>query len=187
MNIFDFDGTLYKGDCTFDFWLYCMKEFPAARKRIPKEMSFALAYLMKRVTLDRFKGVLYEFFEDVPDIEDVVKRFWTCNIDQIRLDVLAFANKGDLVASASPEGLLSPICKELGFKLIASEVDMRTGKLLSPNCKGEEKVDRIKQEGLPLHYNMAFTDSLSDMPIARLADEAFIVKKREISSFPFSD
>lgn len=184
MNIFDFDGTLYKGDSTFDFWFYCMKEFPAARKRIPKEMSVALAYLMKRVSLDGFKGVLYEFFEDIPDIDDVVKRFWVCHIDRMRMDVLAFANEGDLVASASPEGLLSPICKELGFNLIASRVDMGSGKLISPNCKGEEKVRRIQSAGLPMHYDLAFSDSLSDLPIMRLADEAYLVKMNKIEPFP---
>ena len=81
----------------------------------------------------------------------------------------------------------SPICERLKLRSIASVVDSESGELLGPNCKGEEKVRRIEAQGYPMHYEKAFSDSMSDVPIARLADEAFFVTKSGIDAFPLTE
>ncbi|MFR3285343.1 MAG: haloacid dehalogenase-like hydrolase [Clostridium fessum] len=46
----------------------------------------------------------------------------------------------DVIISASPEILLTEICKRLGIKyLIASKVEKITGKYYRENCYGKEK------------------------------------------------
>ena len=35
MNIYDFDGTLYDGDSTFDFILYSLKKHPSLLRFLP--------------------------------------------------------------------------------------------------------------------------------------------------------
>ena len=34
MNVFDFDGTIYNGDSSKDFFFYCLKRYPKIRKKI---------------------------------------------------------------------------------------------------------------------------------------------------------
>lgn len=187
MNIFDFDGTLYNGDSSVDLWKHCLKEHPAIAKHLPDQLVAGIRYLTGTMPLDAFKARFYRYFREIPDMASEVELFWDLHQDRLRMDVLGHSADGDLVISASPEFLLAPICDRLGFKLIASEVDSKTGELLGRNCKGEEKVCRIKDEGLPMHYEKAFSDSLSDTPIARLADEAFLVTKSGIERFPFED
>ena len=46
----------------------------------------------------------------------------------------------DVIISASPEILLTEICRRLGIKyLIASKVEKITGKYYGENCYGKEK------------------------------------------------
>ncbi len=187
MNIFDFDGTLYRGDSTFDFWKYCLRHYSTTWGKLPNALFPGFAYLTKSISLEEFKGKFYTFFSEIPNIDDAVLRFWEINIDKLRIDVLSYAEDGDLVVSASPEFLLKPICNELHFRLIASKVDSQSGKLLSRNCKGEEKVDRIKEAGFPLEYEKVFSDSLSDTPIAKLAKEAFLVTRSGLEPFPIKE
>ena len=33
MNVFDFDKTIYDGDCTVDFYMYCLKKYPVIYKK----------------------------------------------------------------------------------------------------------------------------------------------------------
>ena len=60
--------------------------------------------------------------------------------------------------------------------MIASKVDKKSGKILSPNCYGAEKVNRLNNEINNYHVVNSFSDSLSDEPILKLADNAYIVK-----------
>ena len=39
MNIYDFDGTIYNGDSTIDFWLFTLKRHPSALLMIPYQLS----------------------------------------------------------------------------------------------------------------------------------------------------
>lgn len=187
MNIFDFDWTIYQGDSTFDFWRYCLRRYPETRKRMPSAAWAAALYGLKRIGLEDFKARFYRFLQDVPDVDEAVEDFWLQGQDNLRMDVLGHSKDGDLVISASPEFLLRPICDKLDLKLIASQVDPRTGELLGPNCKGAQKVARIEEAGLPRAYEKAFSDSLSDTPIARLAREAYLVTRTGMRPFPFED
>ncbi len=183
MNIFDFDGTLYDGDSTIDFWKYALRSHPKSIRWIPLQGLAFIRHACKAISLENMKSDFYTFLQDIPDMHQCIKNFWTKNRNKIKPEVLKFAQKGDLVISASPQFLLQPICDELHLGLIASEVDVATGHLLGLNCKGEEKVRRLERSEYPLEYEKAFSDSRSDIPIFRLAKEAFIVKGKNITPF----
>ena len=87
----------------------------------------------------------------------------------------------DVVISASPEFLLRPICEKLEIHtLIASRVDPKSGHYTGENCHGRQKVLRYREVFSHLPICEFYSDSLSDTPLAELAEESFIVKKGRI-------
>ena len=88
--------------------------------------------------------------------------------------------KTDIIISASPEFLLKPVAKKYNFELIATKVDINSGKLIGKNCYGKEKVNRLLEEKGIKKFNKFYSDSLSDTPLSKLANVAYIVKKEEI-------
>ena len=87
---------------------------------------------------------------------------------------------GDVIASASPEFLLSTPCTTLGLRLIGTKLDPKTGQISGLNCRGAEKVHRWREtySNGPEEF---FTDSIrADAPIMALAERCFLVSRRGI-------
>lgn len=184
MNVFDFDGTLYRGDSTVDFWRYAFIHYPRCLCALPNQTIAALLFVAKKIKKDVFKERFYSFLKYIPDTTQAVENFWKAKQDNLKTDVLSRTSKNDLVVSASPEFLLKEICAQYGWELIASKVDPETGALLSLNCHGEEKVSRIRDAGFKGSFDQGYTDSLSDAPLMKLARESFLVRKKDIIPFP---
>ena len=87
-----------------------------------------------------------------------------------------------VVCSASPEFEIRPILEKLGVDyIIGTQVDPETGRFLSENCKGEEKVRRIKETLGDCEFRNAYTDNVkSDAPMLSLAENKFMIKSGEI-------
>lgn len=89
-----------------------------------------------------------------------------------------------VVVTASPENWVSRLVPE--FKVLGTKMEFResgfTGRFLSPNCYGLEKVCRLKQEFPDLHehrdehYITAFGDSRGDKELLEFADEGHLIK-----------
>lgn len=108
--------------------------------------------------------------------EELVVHFWKKNKHKIYSWYLEQCKSDDIVISASPEFLLKPICDFLGIEyLIVSKVSCQTGKFETENCYGVEKVKRLKHEFPTLHMEDFCSDSISDSPLAKLADRAYII------------
>lgn len=185
MNVFDFDGTLYRGDSTLDFWLYSLAQCPTCLRSLPHQLISMARYTTRQVDKDTLKEQFYTFLQFLPDTSLMVKDFWKRARRNLRFDVLSCASKGDLVVSASPEFLLLEICSQYGWKLVASKVNPQTGKLLSANCHGKEKVFRLRAAGYPEYFDQGYTDSFHDEPLMRLCAAPFLVRKHDIRPFPF--
>jgi phosphoserine phosphatase len=68
------------------------------------------------------------------------------------------------------------ICKRLGIhRLIATKVDIHSGNFLSENCYGNEKVKRFRQAFSEKEIGGFYSDSESDLPMARIAEHAYLV------------
>ena len=50
MNVFDFDNTIYDGECSLDFFKYCIKRKPSLAKYLPRTASMALRYKTGKVS-----------------------------------------------------------------------------------------------------------------------------------------
>ena len=139
MNIYDFDGTIYSGDSTFDFYFYALGKKPSLARFWPKQaVAFGL-YAMKKINKTQMKERFYAFLTGV-DAEAMLEDYWDTHEKNIFPYYREQQREDDIIISASPEFLLKPICKRLGIKyLMASRVDPKTGKTEGLNCWGEEK------------------------------------------------
>lgn len=176
MNVYDFDKTIYAGDSTADFIVWCLRRKPAlAFRLLPGAAAFG-GYLCRRVSKTRFKERLYRFLRFVPDIDAWVEAFWNQHQEGIQAWYRLRQQPEDVVISASPEFLLRPICRRLGIvHLLASQVDKHTGLYSGENCHGQEKVRRFRQAFPEGQVTAFYSDSRSDDPMARLAQEAWLV------------
>ena len=107
---------------------------------------------------------------------DIIK-FWDTSEVKIKQWYLKQQKDDDVVISASPTFLLKEICERLEIRyLIASDVDINNGRFVGKNCYGIEKVKRFKQIFKEGPIQQFYSDSCSDMPLAKMANEAFLVK-----------
>lgn len=183
-NGFDFDGTLYDGDCTLDFYRFALKQHPRCLVALPAQIIGAALFGLRLLSRDRFKERFYSFLGFLPDIEPLVASFWDAHAKKLKPEVVERASKGDVVVSASPEFLLEPLCAKFGLELVASQVDPRTGKLLGPNCRGSAKVQRLQESGYDPVFSEFYTDSSADLPLVRLAQRSYLVTKQGICEYP---
>lgn len=185
MNIYDFDGTIYRGDSTRDFFGYCLKRYPRTWLSLPRTAVYALGFLLKIVSKTKFKQNFYRFLRGVPDINGAVEAFWDAHMEGIEAWYLKQKQSQDLIISASPEFLLGVPCRRLGIlPPIASRVDGKTGRYTGVNCHGKEKVRRLHEQVGECHIARFYSDSLSDAPLAELAEQSFFVTKGEVSDWP---
>lgn len=185
MNVYDFDNTIYNGDSTFDFYIYCLRKHKEIFKLLPSlSKGFAKFYILKKGSKTEFKENMYKFLQFI-DTEKEVRLFWDKHIDNIKEWYYIKQKADDVIISASPEFLLKPICKKLGIKhLIASNVSADNGKYTGINCHGKEKVRLFKMQ-FNESIDKFYSDSYSDTPLAKISKEAFMVKGQKISKWIF--
>jgi HAD superfamily phosphoserine phosphatase-like hydrolase len=84
-----------------------------------------------------------------------------------------------VVVSASVECWLGPWCDKNGLDLIGTQLEIKdnrvTGKLLSKNCYGKEKVNRIREryDLNSFDFIYAYGDSRGDDEMLELAQEKY--------------
>lgn len=184
MRGFDFDGTLYRGDSTFDFYLFTLRKRSRCARVLPNQLMGIWLFAMKRIDREEFKARFYSFLRYVDDVPGLVEAFWRRHAYKVNEPILRKAVTGDLVISASPSFLLGPFCEHKGLSLIASEVDMTTGALIGPNCRGGEKVRRFREQYGDLILDEFYTDSLVDAPMAACARRSYLVRRSDVKGFP---
>lgn len=179
MNVYDFDGTIYHGDSTRDFYFYLLKRHVGIVKYLPATTIEAIRYMLGIVTKTKMKETFYRFLNDFSDgeIEKEVSDFWETNKSRIYNWYYDKRKNDDVIISASPSFILSYICKELNVTLICSEVDVKNGDYIGFNCHDVEKVKRFYEKYPNAVIDEFYSDSKSDEPLARLAKKAYLVKK----------
>ncbi|MBE6758283.1 MAG: phosphoserine phosphatase [Ruminococcaceae bacterium] len=180
MNVYDFDGTIYDGDSTVDFFWYVLKRRPSLARYFPKQFWGFCLYALKRIGKTELKEFFFCFLAAI-DGTALAEEFWEHAQERVMAWYREQQQADDVIISASPAFLLEPICKKLGIGcLIASDVDVHTGKFAGENCRGEEKVRRFAAvyptEGIDRFYS----DSDADRPMAQRAKQAFLVKNGRI-------
>ena len=182
--LYDFDGTIYDGDSSVDFFKFCLKKNKALYKMLPKLAINYLAYKSKNITDTELKEYVFSFLKNFKNIDKVVKEFWETHESKIKNFYLEKKHDQDIIISASPEFLLKPICEKLKVKdLIASDVDNTTGKFKKPNNRGEAKVKEFYKKYPNAEILEMYSDSLHDKPLLDLAKKSYFVKKNKLYDY----
>lgn len=183
---FDFDGTLTIRDSFTAFLRW--RAGPGAWALGLVKMAPAVAAYARDRDRGRIKAAsVREFLKGVSraDLEADAERFadkvWA---DFIRPDALKVWNEwGErgahrVIVTASPETTVAPFARRLGAEALlgthlAFDGENRvTGAFDTPNCRGEEKVRRLRAAyGDDLHLTAAYGDTSGDTEMIAIADE----------------
>lgn len=178
MNAYDFDGTIFPGDCSIGFCFWCMNRHPklyftffpkAVRNLVLRKRGKMPGYLMQR----KFFGYLTL----IDDFDVQIERYWDKNEKKIAPWYLAQKRPDDLIISASPVCVIEPIARRLGVNFIATEFDREYGVLVNNMMYAREKARYIIDHGFPLIENF-YSDSLADTPLALCAEKAHLVTNK---------
>lgn len=180
MNVYDFDHTIYDGDCTVDFWIYCVTKYPYVLKYFPTACIYGIKFKLNVCNREKFKEAFYAYLTEIPDIFNEINCFWNSHLRKIKPFYFKQRRPSDLIISASPDFLIDEACNRLGVHCIASSVDPYTGHLTGPNCRGREKVIRFQRVFPNDFIDEFYSDSQSDIYMAQKAAHAFIIEGAKI-------
>ncbi|MGI5976527.1 MAG: haloacid dehalogenase-like hydrolase [Candidatus Limivicinus sp.] len=185
MNTYDFDETIYIRDSSVAFYFDCLRKYPAAVVRtFPGTLWAAFRHAFGCIDTRTLKEQLFSFLRFIENIDAVVADFWSRKFCLVGEWYLKQRKDDDVIISASPEFLLKPAAEKLNVRLIATDMDKKTGHIQGKNCHDSEKVRRFYERFPEGHTEEFYSDSLSDSPMAGIADRAYIVKKGSLSPWP---
>lgn len=195
--VFDFDGTLTRKDTLLEFI-----KFAKGKWRFYIGILFLspilIAYLLHLYPNDKAKQVVFRhFFKGMPynKFKQLGKNFST-HIDKI-INVPIFKKQESYykagatiyVISASIVEWVEPWCKAhhvsqvFGTLIEVSEDKRITGRFLSKNCYGQEKVNRLLsvEPNRKSYHLIAYGDSNGDRELLAFADEGNLIRKDSIT------
>lgn len=178
MNIYDFDNTIFKGDSSVKFMFYSLVRHPlivlwSALKAIKEWIK----KLFGKSNFGLIKSELFSFVKKINNFDEYMELYVMRHQKNIKNFYLENQKEDDTIISASFEFIVRPFCEKLGIKnIIATEFDVKEGKIIGENCKGKEKIVRFRKQFKNVSVEEAYSDSLSDIPMFEIAKKAFLVK-----------
>lgn len=186
--LFDFDGTLTKKDSLLHFLKFAVgniRFYIGMLRLAPILLQLKMKWISPQTAKE---NLLYYFLKDFSSAQlNLITAQYTIQklpliLKKTAMEKLHWHQAQDheiYLVSASAELWLEKWCKQEDIGLIATELsfenDRFAGKFLSPNCNGQEKVNRIKKEIQlsKFNYIFAYGDTEGDQPMLALADEAY--------------
>lgn len=183
MKVFDFDNTLYDGESSLDFFMYCLKRKKSLVKYMPSVLYNLLRYKLGRVGIetvyefcDKMMGV---FFDNRANADILLKEFGEKYCRKLKPELLKLVSEEDAVISASPEFLLDVFKDKIKAKtFICTKTEDAHITFL---CYGKNKVKAFNEYFKGKEIEEFYTDSINDEPMMRAAKKAYFVKGTEIT------
>lgn len=189
INVYDFDQTIYQGDCARDFFKYCLFHYPLKVSKVFPLMSVSfLRYKLNKIERYKLLESIYQYllYLDVDNFELLVNEFWDKHQHKVYNWYFKQKKVDDLIISASPSFLIGNICQRLNLNYIAASLDINSGKYVGDgSCYGKDKVRLFKKYYPEVEINEFYSDSYSDQPLALLAKKAFMVKNGCVREWEF--
>lgn len=180
MNVYDFDKTICDGDTAANFYLFLLRRYPRLLWRLPKVLVAGALFSLKLISGVQVRNMFYPAFMPFIDVEFEASVFWEERSNKIRSWYLAQCRPDDVITTASPDCLMRPIVKKLGVRLIATKVNIKTGRVIGKDNRGTVKPLNFLCEYPDAVIDNFYSDSHSDDPMAALAKKAFLVHGDEI-------
>ena len=196
---FDFDDTLLPKDSMGRLVLFCIKKHPLSFISLFPLAFYSILYGLKIIDFIPLKEKLlfplkYCSMQELNEFYQLVliPHYYPTVVEIL----LKRKKEGYLIwlVSASPEVYLQftdlPVDQIIGTKT-EIRAGKPTNKIISKNCKGEEKVQRIqtllKEQQLEIDYenSYGYSDSTSDLPMLKLVKNRIRISKKNGSMSPF--
>ncbi|WMJ81285.1 HAD-IB family hydrolase [Clostridium sp. MB40-C1] len=195
LAIFDVDYTLTKRETFIELYKFMLKKDVKLLFHFPRTLKIAFFYLFKIYDAGKAKEAFGRFLNGIheEDLENIVKEFYEKRLSKIlykdAIDTIKKLKKEGYkiyLISASPEIYLKELynIKEVD-KIIGTKFRCENGVYHSiiegENCKGEEKVKRLKEvlknENMEVDFKESymFSDSLSDLPLFKLVGKPYLI------------
>jgi phosphatidylglycerophosphatase C len=187
--VFDLDDTLVRGDSFAQFTRHLL-----FRQRWRAAVSLVLAPLLvpmlflsptRRVAITGFLWLASAGLSEA-QFTALAEQFAATHAQKriaVALDRLQrHLATGDrvIIVTACADPLAAAICAELGLgevEVIAARLRAgRTGMWPALGCRGAQKVQRLRDAGVALPVDYAYTDSLSDLPLLRAATHRYLIE-----------
>ena len=193
LALFDFDGTLIPGDSVAYYLRFAREEGAVSMGEFLRALWAATLYGMKRMTDADSKsiGLAFRKRHDQKYLDELDRKF----VQQVLLpkvyadgkkQIAAHRQEGSILVlvSASTENYMRFVAEELGFDAVLCTPIEPDG-TIQRNCKGEKKVQRIKdwltENGRTADFpsSFAYGDSKSDLPMLRLVGHPIQVNPKK--------
>lgn len=185
MNAYDFDNTIYDGESIYDFFIFCIKKDKTLLKYFPIVLFRMIEYKLNLLKIEKIyetcELIINSFLIKIKVNEDeLIKEFWKKNHKKIKQNFLTMLKEDDLIITGCPNFLINYIKDELKVKnIICTDFDLKNKKV-NFICFGKNKVVAYKEKYNNKKINKFYTDSLSDVPFMKLANEVYLVNKNDI-------
>lgn len=188
LALFDFDGTITTKDSLADFIQYAVgkpKYYLGLLKLSPTLLAYILKITPNYVAKEK---MMSHFFKDWNNhvFAELADSYSLNKIDNItrfvaiqKLKWHQSQNHQVVIVSASIDYWMQKWCQKHNIELIATELEIQngrlTGKFITKNCHGVEKVNRIKEKYDLSKYHViyAYGDSKGDKDMLSLADKPY--------------
>lgn len=183
---FDFDGTITNRDSLLGFIRFAVGDIKFILGLVALSPMLIL-YKLKLIPNYKAKEMMLSYFfkgMDEISFQNRAREYSLNHLDTIvrkeALEKLMWHKSNGhkvVVVSASLENWLKPWCDRYAVELIATRLEIKdkivTGRFLTKNCHGKQKVLRIKKEYELKDYNYiyAYGDSNGDRDMLCIADE----------------
>ena len=199
LAIFDIDYTITKKETLMEFFKYAIKNDKRNIRFLPRAIFCGSMYKLKIYDERKVKEKFLKFIDGIKekDLEILVKNFYNSKLKTILYEdalnmIKKLKNEGyDIyLISASPEFYVNEFynIKEVD-KIIGTRFNFANGiflrKMEGYNCKGEEKVRRLKEflkgEKIEVDFKESymFSDSLSDKPLLDLVGKPYLINYKK--------
>ena len=184
MNIYDFDGTIYNGDSCRDIVKYGILKHPILTlKALKKADELNAQYEQGLVPFEKVKEEMLSFIFKIKNYPKFINSFVASHMKNIKPWYNSRKTNNDVIVSASYELWLNVFARNLGIKYVIGTKTDIDGKIYGKNCKGSEKVNRIKQIFPNAPIACCYSDSSVDIPLLELGTTAYVVEGNKLNPY----
>lgn len=198
LAIFDVDFTITKRETLLEFYLFMIKKRPVSILHAPLSLISSFLFITGLMDAKRTKEIFISFINgiDEAEMDSIVNEFYDKRLSKIFYDdaiseIRKLKSEGFKIylISASAEFYLNTLYnikevdKVIGTVFLKSAGRYRN-KIAGENCKGDEKVSRLKnylrEENIEVDFENSymFSDSLSDLPLFNLVGNPYLINFR---------